>query len=456
MPEIDFRVRDFAHPWLIWRLKSEFDRTQWSSPADREQYQAYRLARVVRAAYETVPYYRRLFAEHGFRPSDFRTPKDIAKLPLLKKQQLRESARELLGRRARRNRARLAFTGGTTSEPLQFYLDKYSRALEFVYYWRHFGWAGYRLGDRFAQLNAQEFIDRPGEPIHEYQPHLKRLLLNSGAISERNVQPFAAILRRHAPQFLKGLASPLYYLAMLFQEHGVRDIGFRAVFSSGETLFEARRRVIERTFGCRVLDSFGLMEQAAAISECPEGGLHVNDDYSLVELRPEGLPHGDGRMAALVGSTLHNLTMPLLRYETGDLVEPLNENEPCRCGRTLPRVAKIHGRIEDSVVTPDGRYVTALFLVPDKVIGIRQIQFVQEGRSVLAAKLVVSEAFNAAEEARFRHYANRLVGSEMKLAVERVEPSAIKRTRTGKVPLVISKMQASTLAAADSADWEKV
>ena len=452
MPEIDFRIRDHLHPLLLLRLKRQFDRAQWFTKDELDAYQMRRLKRVVKVAGEKVPYYGRLFAEYGFSPSALREPADLRKLPCLSKQRLREVGDQLLAIDATRHQAKRAFTSGTTSEPVEFYLDKHSRALEFVYYWRHWSWAGYRLGDRFAQLNAQEFIDREGEPVHEYQPHLRRLLLNSGAISEHNVAAFAAALRRYAPSYLKGLASPLFYLATLFAEQRIGDIGFRAVFSTGETLFGARRRVIERVFGCRVLDSYGLMEQAAAISECPAGGLHINGDYSLVELpdgqvsgrRPSaGLPDGRANgeqqdAVAIVGSTLHNLAMPLLRYETGDLVDRVKNADPCPCGRTLPRVAKIHGRIEDSVVTPDGRYVTALFLVPDKVLGIRMIQFVQEAPRSLIAKLVVTDAFDAAQEQRFCHYAVRLIGSEMKLRLLRVEPSALKRGRTGKVPLVIS------------------
>jgi phenylacetate-CoA ligase len=274
--------------------------------------------------------------------------------------------------------------------------------------------------------------------VYEYQPHLRRLLLNSGAVAEHNVQVFAAALRRYAPSFLKGLASPLYFLATLFAEHGIRDVHFRAVFSTGETLFGARRRVIESVFGCKVLDSYGLMEQAAAISECPAGGLHINADYSLVELQDRAMNGEQNGAAAIIGSTLHNLAMPLLRYETGDLVDRLKSTEPCRCGRSLPRVERIHGRVEDSVVTPDGRYVTALFLVPDKVAGIRMIQFVQEGPRSLVAKLVVTQAFDALQERTFHHYAARLIGTEMTLRLERVNPDALERGRTGKVPLVIS------------------
>ena len=125
----------------------------------------------------------------------------------------------------------------------------------------------------------------------------------------------------------------------------------------------------------------------------------------------------------------------------GDLVEPAPAGERCPCGRMLPLVRAVHGRREDAVVTRDGRFVTALFLVPEQVEGVRLVQFVQEDEDHLVARVVAAAEFDQAEEARFAHYTRRLVGDAIDVAIVRVEEEQIARGPTGKVPLVLSNLR---------------
>jgi hypothetical protein len=150
---IDFSIRDFCYPLSIYRLRRTFERTQWLSPGELAAYQNQRLAGIIRHACDHVPYYRRLFNNLGLSSRDIQTVDDLKKLPILSKSAVRESAADFVADNASRYRPRAFTTSGTTGSPLQFYLDKNARILEFVYYWRHWSWAGYRLGDLFAQLS---------------------------------------------------------------------------------------------------------------------------------------------------------------------------------------------------------------------------------------------------------------------------------------------------------------
>jgi phenylacetate-CoA ligase len=440
MPEIEFTIREFCHPVAVWRLRRLFERSQWFSPAEMEAYQAQRLREVLAVAYERVPFYREAFAAHGLTPKDIEAPADLAKLPSLTKNTLRREGERMVARDASRHRARRCATSGTTGEPVVVHLDRFSRVLEFVYYWRHWSWGGYRLGDRFAQLNAQHFARRGRvQDLAAYQAPLRRLLLNSSSLSERNVRGLAEAVRRHRPRFLKGLAGPLYYLARLCREAGITDLHFECAFSTGEMLYPQRRAVIEAVFGCQVLDSFGSLEQAAAISQCRAGSYHVHSDYSIVRLAP-GHESQPAATTEVIGSTLYNRSMPLLNYATGDLVEPVAAGASCRCGRTLPCVARVHGRREDAVVTPDGRYVTSLFLVPEIIGHLSETQFIQEDERSLVAHVVPLAGFTAAAEVEFIARVRELVGAEIVIRIARVAPEAIQRGPGGKVPLVISKV----------------
>ena len=452
MPEIEFALRDFFHPVAIARLHRDFERHQWQPVDEWREWREARLREVVRVAGEETPFYRRLFEQSGVRAAEIRGERDLGRLPVLTKEDVRRAGVELHARGAARHQARATSTSGTTGLPVPFLIDRHARVLEFVYYWRHWSWAGFRLGARFAQLNAQHFLNPDGRDGHldhgsngrvvHWQPHLRRLMLNSAALSTGTVRAYADALRRRRVRFLKGLASPLYFLALLFQEEGIDDFGMEAVFSTGESLVPARRAVIERVFHCKALDSYGLLEQAAAICECPRGGYHVNADYCLHEFVPTTFKTPDGMpLHAIVGTPLHNRSMPLLRYDVGDLVELAPAGARCPCGRSLPLVNAVHGRTEDAVLTPDGRCVTALFVVPDFVPGLDGVQFVQESERDLVVKVVPTAAFDARREEEFVAHVRQLVGPEMIVKLARVAPEGLKRGPTGKVPLVLSAVR---------------
>ena len=449
---IHFRCRDFWHPLAILKLRHLFERSQWWPGPALLAYQEHLLRETVWQAYHEVPYYQDLFARLRLKPQDIRTVADLPKLPLLTKDVLR---REFLRLQAR-NKA--AFTpqeyqtSGTSGEPVRFLLDRPANVLEFVYYWRHWSWAGYRLGMRFAELSSSYFLgdeQRARQP-YCYQPLLSRLLLNSLSLCRETVGQLAGALYRYRPHFLKGIASALFFFALCLKEKGIHDLAFRGVFSTGEMLLPPQRRLIEDVFHAKVLDSYGHMERTVAISECPAGGLHVNPEYGVLELEDKvwspstGL---DGTAAAtkvcvgrVVGTSLHNRSMPLLRYDLGDLAETIEPSSPCACGRSLPCIRRVHGRQEDVITTPDGRVITTLFIVFDYVPGIALGQVVQEDKHRLVVAIVPSHEYSPQSESELLACIRRFVGPAMSIHVERVSADGLRRANPGKFRTVISRV----------------
>lgn len=444
---IEFKVRDFCYPVALFRLRRQFERSQWLPPDRLQSDPEQRLRRIVAQAYHQVPYYQDLFQSLKLRPEDIRTVADLHKLPTLSKATLRREFPRLQAADRRRYRPQVAHTSGSSGEPVRFLLDKPSNVLEFVYYWRHWSWAGYRLGNRFAELSSSYFLrdeSRAGQTFR-YQRGFGRLLLNSLAIGPDNIAGYARALREHRPKFLKGIASALYYLALFLDEAGVRDLELAGVFSTGEMLLPHQRRVIERVFRCRVLDSYGHMERTVAISECPQGSLHVNPEYGVLEMaaRPSPKPaDGSERVvtADVVGTGLHNMSMPLLRYEVGDVVEVHDDPHGCPCGRAMPRVRRILGRREDAVVTPDGRVVTTLFVVFDEVPGIAHGQVIQEDVAHLRVRVVRHPTYTPQSEQTLLGHVRRFVGPGVRVTVDYVSHDSLHRERSGKCRAVISRI----------------
>ena len=436
---IDFRVRDFFAPVSIWRLRRLFERTQWLPAEELRLFRERLLRAQVTYAYERVPYYRETFDRLMLKPGDIRSLEDLQRLPILRKEAVRSAGSRLRARSRRRSWP--VRTSGTTGRPITVYLDRRANALEFVYYWRHWSWAGYRLGERFAELGSHFFLERPGleDRVACFQPHLGRLMLSALHLTPSRMGEFADAIRRYRPRYLKGMASELYFLAEMLAEQGIDDLAFRAAFSTGETLLPAYRPVIQRVFHCPVLDSYGHMERTVAISECPRGGYHVNAEYGILELedvRPQG---AEGVAAGLaVGTALHNRAMPLIRYEIGDLIEPFDEPRTCPCGRTLPLVKAIHGRRQDVVVTPDGRVITSLFLVLEFTEGIEFGQFVQEEVDRVQVLIVRGPGFGPRSEQRMRSLLRRYLGGKMRIEFRHITRDEVLRGPGGKVRAVIS------------------
>ncbi len=437
---IDFRIRDFLYPRAIWDLHRTFERNQWLSLELVEDYQLRRLKVILNRAWERIPYYRNLFKSCDLHPNDIRCLADLACLPTLSKQALRENREALVADDAADHGPIPCSTSGTTGEPVRFFLDRHGQAQEFVYYWRHWGWAGFRLGSLFAELGSHYFIAREklcNRATHS-QAHLRRLLLNSNLICDAGCREMAETLRRHRPRFLKGVASALYFLALRFKLLGITDIHFEAVFSTGDLVTEMYRGVIESVFTCKLLDSYGHMERTIAVSQCLEGSYHIHSDYGLLEIEEANQGGNPGtRLGRVVGTSLHNLAMPLIRYEVGDTVELFGEPRTCPCGRAFPLIKAVHGRHEDVVVTPDGRVITALFIIPKFVSGVRGIQFVQVAADRLEALVVPDQEWNCETAQLLTEYVRRMVGETIKIELHTVEAEELRRDPSGKLRAVV-------------------
>ncbi|HEX7335251.1 MAG TPA: hypothetical protein VF290_27365 [Pyrinomonadaceae bacterium] len=447
---LEFKLSEFAHPIEILKLRSTFEKSQWYTKEEQTLYQERLLRRITEHAYRHVPYYRDLFDSIRLKPADICRLSDLNKLPLLTREVLSSQFGRLTASNSHTYRPRVLRTSGTTGQRIQFLVDRPSNALEFVYYWRYWNWAGYRLGAPFAEFSSVFFSAADARSLLPScrQRLTNRLLLNSCVLSDARVRSFVAAIRRHRPLFLKGLPSVLYYFALSLRRQGISDISFRAVFSTGEVLVPRVRKFVEKMFGCKVYDSYGHLERAVAISECPHGGLHVNSDYGICEfvrrddLRTEFAGanyNGTGYPARIVGTSLYNFSMPLLRYDVGDvvLVEP---EKKCACGRQFTLVSAIAGRQSEIIMTPEGEAVTAAFLIFEDVPNILAGQILQESLDELCVRIVPDAQFSAAAEACLKSRLRTLVGSGMRITTQLCAGVDELRGESGKVRAVVSKL----------------
>jgi len=200
---IDFRIRDFCYPLAIWKFKKFLDRTQWLDPQILRDYQDERLRFLIHHAYENVPYYRNLFGSLRLKPSDIKSAGDLHKLPILTKDAVRKHFFELQAKNSRLYFPRKYRTSGSTGPPLDITHDRSSNILEFATYWWHWGWVGYRLGDKFLAIRNRPFAQGGHRKLWHFDPRLRCLYLSPWKFKPEQAEIYAEQIRRFKPKFLK-------------------------------------------------------------------------------------------------------------------------------------------------------------------------------------------------------------------------------------------------------------
>ena len=433
---MDFRLRDFAYPLGILRLRRSLEATQWWSEARLSAWQDERLCALVRHAAAQVPYYARVLGEAGVDPAAFRGTADLARLPLLSKDLVREHEAALHARHAWRYGPRPSLTSGSTGTALRFLLDRPTNVLEFATLWRQFNWAGYRFGDTFCDLRGRVVHAADGVV---WDPRLRSLNLSSFELTRERARVYAARIRAARPALVRGYPSSISVLARWMLEDGLDVPPPRAVLTSSETLLEADREIIGRAFGAPVLDYYGQMERVAFIGMCAEGRYHVVPEYGVVEvLDDHDRPVAPGVEGQLVATGLHHRAMPFIRYQTRDLV--VLGRESCPCGRAYATVERITGRLEDLVITPDGRHVGRLDAAFKYSQGIRLAQIVQDSAEAITVRIVRAPSYSEADSRTLLRELRARLGEA--IHIDLVFVDAIATTAAGKLQFVVSRVGA--------------
>jgi phenylacetate-CoA ligase len=325
-------------------------------------------------------------------------------------------------------------TSGTSGTPLTIVqsLGNLIREEGFVY--RQLRWIGYRHGQRRAWIRGDVVCaDDPPDRRYWCRDWVgNKLMMSSYHLSNATIDGYLAALEDFDPVVIHAYPSSVAALAAWLHANGRRYRGaaLRGIMTSSETLEPDVRAAVEQAFGVQVFDWYGQAERVAAIGTCERGRYHVLTDYSGVALLPTD-GHG-GAACELVGTTLNNAAMPLVRYRTGDTV--VADDTPCPCGRVFPTVKAVLGRQEKIVTLPDGRLIARLdrvFQGHDRHLVEGQVRYRGGGAFVL--RIVATAGFTAQDErALMDKFLLRVPG--VTVAVERV--SAIARGPNGKFEFI--------------------
>jgi phenylacetate-CoA ligase len=425
-------------------IRRALEQSQWWEREQLESLQLARLRRLLQHAAQHVPYYRDLFKRLKFAPSELRAVADIARLPFLTKADIRanlDAFKSDQGRDLRRFN-----TGGSTGEPLIFFLGKERVSHDVAAKWRATRWWGVDIGDPEVvvwgspiELGAQDLLRGIWDAL------MRTELLPAFEMSESRLDDFVARIRRRRPRMLFGYPSALAHIARHASARGVvmNDLGITVAFVTAEKLYDEQRSTIERVFGCAVADGYGSREGGFIAHQCPAGGMHITAEDIILEVIDEaGRPVGAGREGEIVVTHLATRDFPFIRYKTGD-VGVLSDRE-CECGRSLPLLGNIQGRTTDFVVAQDGTVMhgLALIYVVRDVRGVRQFKIVQETLDRTRVLLATDQDFSDRDAETIRRGIGKRLGLRVQVQIERVPE--VPREASGKYRYVVSHVRPVT------------
>ena len=342
-----------------------------------------------------------LFAE---RLAQVRLPlrslEQIEQIPPLTKEQIRTERERIRTNNLPRRRYVLSRTGGSTGEPTFYYWDRRGMDWNRASVYRSAEWAGTALGERALQMSGSHFdYDQARRLWNRVVYLLQRYRDCSVAyLTEERLEAHFRTLMRFRPASIWGYASGVDVFAGYIERHhpGVATPFLKAVITSSETLQPQQRRRIERVFGPgTVFDHYGSREMYLAAECRAHEGYHVHAEVLLLEVVDrDNRACAPGQRGRILVTDLSNHAFPFIRYEIGD-VGVAGPTEPCSCGVTLPRLARVEGRIADLVVLRDRVLTPPNFatLFSDKP-GIRAYQIRQPALDELEVRMEPGEGYD--------------------------------------------------------------
>jgi phenylacetate-CoA ligase len=414
------------------------EQTQWWDTKRLQALQLERLRALLMHAQAHVPYYRELFGRIGFNPGALRDPGDLARLPFLTKAEIRGHLEKLKAD----NAVGLAHfnTGGSSGEPLIFFIGRERVSHDVAAKWRATRWWGVDIGDPEIvvwgspiELGAQDRVKQVRDKL------LRTKLLPAFEMSEQKLDGFIREIRAMRPKMLFGYPSALAHIARHADVHGIvmNDLGIKVAFVTSEALYDHQRAQIEKTFGCPVANGYGGRDAGFIAHQCPAGGMHLTAEDIIVEIvDPQGrvLPHGES--GEIVVTHLATGDFPFIRYRTGDV--GVLDDQPCTCGRGLPLLKAIEGRSTDFVVAQDGTVMhgLALVYVIRDLPGVRQFKIVQENLELTRILLSVDSQFDIADIDKIKSGIKQRLGSGVEVVIELLDE--VPKEKSGKFRYVVS------------------
>jgi len=421
----------------FWYRRMWLNRTQWFNTSELEALQLKLLRKLVHHCYSTVPYYRQLMDKRGITPGGINNIEDIEQFPVLCKKDVLAAGETIVSSKYPKWMMTIGLTGGTTGTPLSLPRSLFSVGNEHAFVRRQWDWAGMGFRDRTAYLSGRIILDADQEKgsLYKYDPFMGELILSTYHLSLESARQYAEAMSRYQVKAIVGYTSSIAFLAQSCLDLGIK-VRLKAALTTSETINDYMRATISEAFGCDVYDFYGAAERVCYIFTCEEGSYHILPEYGLTELHPmEGAFKGQYKVVA---TGFWNWGMPLIRYDTGDVLT--KSNATCSCGRAFPVVKSLSGRTGDVIHTPSGREFgpTLLARIAKGAHNIIASQIIQDKIDHIIVSYIPGADFTERDLTDFKEHMTHHFPGELKMDFRSV--SILEKTSSGKINFLISKI----------------
>ncbi len=423
-------------------IRQEMEDVQWWPRERILEKQAQRLKAFLADIGAHTPYYRELFARTGFDPNKVTGPADLQKLPFLTKAVIKQNSD---GLRADDAKGLARFnTGGSSGEPLIFFIGTERVTHDVAAKWRATRWWDVDIGDPEIVIWGSPIELGTQDRVRLIRDKLMRTeLLPAFEMSDAKVEGFIARIREMRPKMLFGYPSAISHIAAHAEKKGIRldDLGIKVVFVTSERLYDHQREVISRLFKAPVANGYGGRDAGFIAHACPSGSMHITAEDIVVEIiDSDGNVLPPGQSGEIVVTHLATRDYPFVRYRTGDV--GVLSDHACPCGRGLPILSDIQGRSTDFVIAADGTVMHGLSLiyVLRDIPGVASFKIVQETKTLTTVFVIPGAAFEPGDVGRIESGLKRRLGESVAIDVKLVDE--IPAEKSGKFRYVISRVAA--------------
>ena len=434
---------------MLLALLRQYDESQWWSPEKLLSAQLEQLTRLATHAVRTVPFHAERLKKAGFTPGHRMTPEIWNRLPVLTREDVRDGEQRLKATAypPAFGGTSTASSGGSTGVPVRVLKTTLDGMMWKAAHLREFQWNGIDPGLEIANLRgATAFMNAVrknpaavelgrGVISPDWGPPAT-LLWETGKMGM--LEPFepiplqAEFLIARRPSYLIMRPAGLRLLLCHFREQGWKLESLKSVWTMSESVDDGLRDLCREIFGCPILSNYSCNETGYIGLQCPMGtNYHAVSESAFVEVVDSGgKACQPGDIGRVLVTPLHNFAMPLLRYEVGDEAEV---GPPCSCGRGLPSLTRIVGRLEDYVTLPSGarRRVDLEHYKISEIRAVREFQLVQTSRDRVELRLVISRQLDPAEAEQVEGVVRKSFDGYLEWGVAFVD--SLPRTPAGKL-----------------------
>jgi phenylacetate-CoA ligase len=448
---LPIRVQHLGCSFIGWRIErtryagafpkilaDAQERTHWSGENIRA-FQSRRLIEFVALAEKTT-FYRKRFQLAGIGASDIKSIDDLSKCAILTKEEAQEYCQGAVPP-VPKDETHIVHTSGTTGGALRFPVTMRATQEQWAIWWRYRGWHGLRRGTWCALFGGRSVVPPWQEeaPFWRLNYPGRQIVFSGYHMNSKNLPKYVDELRRRRPPWIHGYPSLLAVLAAHMIDTG-QDFGYdlKWITIGAENLLPHQTAVIERAFGLKPIQHYGLAEGAANISQCELGTLHVDEDYAAVEF----IPLGRDGLHRIIGTNFTNPATPFIRYDTQDLATILDERS-CACGRPGRVVERIDGRRDDYVLLRDGTRLGRMDHIFKDMVNIHEAQIHQARPGEMTIRVVRGRAYREEDEQTLLREAVKRVGGGTEVRIEYMD--ALPRSSVGKLRFVVSELPQASI-----------